>query len=301
MDDENICLTRLQYASLGIFIILGVTGIIGNILVGIVIHFKMKRNNPNFMLKVSCINYTCMMLGLLSVTITSCFWEDTLPAMWLFLLLPWTRFTSEWILVCVSCARTISFIWPQKAALLWSNVMVYGSVLMVLVTGTCLQIPTAMHVFQNIPVPPFRLFTTDKSKYQLIYHTFCAGMVPMVLLILSLLMMKKKYLSLNATSQRQPDITTANSPRAMDQINDINKLMTALVLTLIICHLPVSIHGIIGSTLYVMDMGDVQPECLTLTLYLIFHTAVGLNGSVQILIYIVVSKKFKTSLKALCQ
>ena len=270
-----------------VHILLGLVGSTGNIITGIVIHFKMKRNNPNFLLKVISFSYTCMVLLLLATTLLYNIAQNIAHVLFLFFSL--ASFTAQWILVFVSCARSASYLWPRKATTLWSNQVVYGSILVIVVMGISLGMPTIVLLMQG----------DDNQKYDIFYQTFCVGVIPMILLIVSLVVTKTHSAQL---IQRQESIVAFeyNVEAIMDKIKAVNKLMVALISTLMLCHLPHVTYKIAFLIVYCSrrDMKYFEESCVNEIIYSLTYNAVCLNASCQILIYTIFSGKFRRGLKS---
>ena len=281
--------TVLDNIELGLNITMGITGFLGNMLVGIVIHLKMRRNNPNVMLKAMSIAHMFMMLLLLAMTLT---YESLTTARVVFLLFSLSRFVSEWILVYVSCARSVSFIWPAKAVALWSNLAVYGSICAIVMTGILLRIPTTVLFFHG--------GTSNKNYlrgYELVHNVF-VEMVAMLFLLVSLIMMViKTRLSSSVEQQHIDERFAGNGMDVIEQIRNINNITMVLGASLLICHLPVLAENIFLFITHLKHMEQIQGRCLHSTVKMFPYAAIALNSTIQIFSYIGLSKKFRNGLK----
>ena len=303
MDENNRqCSNVSNNLLFAIVVMLSIVGVIGNIWICIVIHLKMKRNNPNFMLKLISTAYACMMLAFVAISTNSLIQSEvTTHRKVTYLLFTLLRFISEWMLVYVSWTRTLSYIWPMRAAKLWSNITVYGSVGFIVVIGICLRLPTLVLPLHDSE-RPVHLLISHKHIYQFVFNVFCVGINPLVLLIVSLMIMHVKTQSLNARHQNQQRDARDGDDGIMVQIKGINKLMMAMASTLIICHFPFAILMVLRFILHLMnkDMNDIMGHCSKIILFSCVYVAVCLNASSQIALYVTFSGKFRRGVKDLC-
>ena len=277
-----------------------IPGVIGSILVTVVIHSKMKRNNPNFLLKIISIMYMCMLAVFIIWDWTQFFLDGKRPKQIttsLYFLFGFIRFATEWIMVYITCVRTVAFTFPEKAKTMWSDSVVYGFILTILLTGMILQIPST--IFYNAKHDNQSAFMSYNysTHYQFFYNVICVGMLPMVLLSLSLLMMIIKTKSLRNNSAMH------NGYGILDQIKSINKLMIAKVAILICCHLPISIYMVVYLTLHFLDkdMANSLTSCWYYCWYQSAYTVIGINASCQLVIYVTLSGKFRRGLHSIFQ
>ena len=258
----------------------------------------MKRNNPNFLLKIINIMYICMLSVFIIWDWTHYFLDGKTPKQTnalLYFLLGFIRFATEWIMVYISCVRTVVFTFPGKAKTLWSDGVVYGFILTILLTGIILQIPSTVFWYNAIPDDQLALMSINYSTpFLFFFNVICIGMVPMVLLLISLIMMirKSKSFRYNSTMNHQGEI--------LSEIKAINKLMIAKIVTLICCHLPISLYGVVHFTLHYSgrDMEDVLETSCLYFLELVVYSVLGINASCQLVIYLTLSGKFRRGLKS---
>ena len=279
----------LQLRLLKINIFLGIASVVGNMLVLLVIHLKMKRNNANLIMKLIATAYATMMFFLLLITITFHvlkFDAKTTTALALYLPYNFARCISEWLLVYVTSARSLALLWPKKVQVIWSNATVYGSVLIVVSSGLILQVPIALVLLQSTSAGAHSLI------YQMVYHLCILGVLPMTLLLISSVVMVLKSKSLDVT---QPQGSTASS---FEQMKTINKLLIVMAPLLAVCHIPVLINSFIIYN--VKNNGNLTSlTCVGKFLNVISYGAIGVNAACQLPIYTTLSVEFRKGLKNL--
>ena len=275
-----------HYMRLIVYLTIGAIGIVGNALAVTVLHLKMKRNNPNFMLKAVCVNGIIMMLLLISMAFSQYFLEDKTPksVLLVFMLHCSSRFTAGWLLAFISCARTFAFLWPSHTENVWSNLRVYGAVIAIPLAGCIVQIPMANNI----------IFEIYNEKYFVLWSMFnvlCVDVIPMVLLMLSLIPMagKIKVLAYQECS---------NSPGGIiEGVRVINKVLIALAISYTFCHVPFSANSLRHLIQGFMTGDKYVETCWNKVLNLISYGFITMNIAFQIGIFAALNKEFNSGLK----
>lgn len=299
-DDDSVGLLQLMFIFWGVIMpVIGVIGIVGNILTGIVLFRREMRSTTVYFLRTLIITDTGIIIGaIMGVSVISITQLDENE--WLFndviyphIFTPTNYFVmalqtlNVWTTVAVSLERYIAICFPFKSVNICNKRNAYIIIGITSVLSAAYNIPRCFATsFTKCGNNCFMIITTEFGKSTFYTTVYSEWLYTILIYIIPLLLLGvlNTLLIMELTRMRRRRSVTGTHTQENTEFN-LSIVLVIIVLVFITCQTP----GLIAQFQFLDSNFLMKWTCVSNTLFV-------LNSSVNFLIYTAVGKKFRTLL-----